>query len=103
MITSERLAFIEYQLIKRGLFEKEVRKKIRINAPVTSIVGASVETRLRRKGTIADPASFIGKETYRVIIISLESQNLLENPTFEVSDVRGWLIIIQRVTESLAI
>jgi hypothetical protein len=54
------------------------------------------ETRIRKKGTIDEPPSLFSKEEYNVLIVSLDTPEGQENPSFEVKDPEGWVTAIQK-------
>lgn len=100
ILTSKRFIFIQQEVVERGGFlkkKKELRNVgIKMNLPVEKVLGVSTETRERKKNTIDDPPSLFSKEQYKVMVVSLDTQDGMENPCFEVSDVEGWTMAIQR-------
>jgi hypothetical protein len=100
MLTNKRFIFIQQELVERGGFlskKKELRSVgIKINLPIEKVVGAMTETRERKKNTIDDPPSMFSKEQYRVLIVSMDTPEGQENPSFEVRDIEGWTSAIQR-------
>ena len=101
ILTNKRFIFIQQELVKRGGFlrkKKELRNiGIKINLPVDKVLGITTETRERKKNTIDDPPSLFSKEQYRVMIVSLDTPEGMENPAFEVADAEGWTVAIQRI------
>ncbi|MBS7614949.1 hypothetical protein KEJ18_04380 [Candidatus Bathyarchaeota archaeon] len=100
ILTNKRFIFIQQEVVERGGIlskKKEVRNVgIKINLPVTSVLGAMTETRERKKGTIDAPPSLFSKEQYNVLIVSLDTPEGQENPSFEVRDLDGWTAAIQK-------
>ena len=100
ILTNKRLIFIHQELVERGGFlskKKELRNVgVKINLPISNVLGAITETRERKKNTIDDPPSLFSKEQYSVLIISLDTQEGQENPSFEVSDPEGWVSALQK-------
>jgi len=100
ILTNKRFIFIQQEVVERGGFlskKKELRNiGIKINLPVEKVLGVMTETRERKKNTIDDPPSLFSKEQYRVMTLSLDTPEGMENPSFEVSDIEGWTAAIQR-------
>jgi hypothetical protein len=100
ILTNKRFIFIQQELVERGGFlskKKELRNVgVKINIPVTSVLGAMTETRERKKNTIDDPPSLFSKEQYSVLIVSLDTPEGQENPSFEVADIQGWTSALQK-------
>lgn len=102
LLTNKRFAFVEQGYVESGAFfnkKKELQTKgIKINLPIEKVVGSATETRTRKKGTLNQPAGMLGKESYNVVIISLDTDNGVDNPVFEVVDPSGWSTAIQQAT-----
>jgi hypothetical protein len=102
MLTNKRFIFIQQEVVERGGIiskKKELRTVgAKINVPVESVLMSSMEPRMRKKNTIDEPPSLFSKEQYDVLIVSLDTPEGQENPSFEVSDAQGWAIAIQRAT-----
>jgi hypothetical protein len=100
ILTDKRFIFIQQEVVERGGFlakKKELRTiGVKINLPVTGVLGAMTETRERKKNTIDEPPSLFSKEQYSVLIVSLDTPEGQENPSFEVRDPEGWTSAIQR-------
>jgi hypothetical protein len=100
ILTNKRFIFIQQEMVERGGFiskKKELRNVgIKINLPIEKVLGAMTETRERKKNTIDDPPSLFSKEQYRVLIVSMDTPEGQENPSFEVGDIEGWTSAIQR-------
>ena len=102
ILTNKRFLFLEQRAVKSGGFlgfgkKTEIQTAgVRINLPIDNVVGALVETRTRKKGTLNTPPSFFSKEQYQVLVISLETEQGMENPAFEVYNARDWATAIQR-------
>ena len=100
ILTNKRFIFIQQEVVERGGFfskKKELRNVgIRMNLPVEKVLGVMTETRERKKNTIDEPPSLFSKENYRVMMVSLDTSEGMENPSFEVRDVEGWAAAIQR-------
>jgi len=69
---------------------------VKINLPIDNVIGALVETRTRKKGTLNTPPSLFSKEQYRILMVSLETEQGMENPAFEVHNAQDWVTAIQR-------
>ncbi|MDG6914257.1 MAG: hypothetical protein JRN34_00885 [Nitrososphaerota archaeon] len=106
-MTNKRFAFVEQANIQSGpFFAKKVElqtKGIKINLPIEKVVGSAMENRTRKKGTLNQPAGMFGKETYNVLIVSLDTENGVDNPVFEVRDPAGWSAAIQQATGGQAV
>lgn len=100
VLTNKRFIFIQQELVERGGFlskKKELRNVgIKINLPIEKVLGAMTETHERKKNTIDDPPSLFSKEQYPVLIVSMDTPEGQENPSFEVGDIEGWTSAIQR-------
>jgi len=100
ILTNKRFIFIQQEIVERGGFfskKKELRNVgIRMNLPVEKVLGVMTETRERKKNTTDEPPSLFSKENYRVMMVSLDTSEGMENPSFEVRDVEGWAAAIQR-------
>ncbi len=102
ILTNKRFLFLEQRVVKSGGFlgfgkKNEVQTAgVKINLPIDGVVGATVETRTRKKGTLNEPPSFFSKEPYEVLIVSLDTPEGMENPAFEVYNARDWISAIQR-------
>ena len=100
ILTNKRFIFIQQEVVERGGFfskKKELRNVgIRMNLPVEKVLGVMTETRERKKNTIDEQPSLFSKENYRVMMVSLDTSEGMENPSFEVRDVEGWAAAIQR-------
>lgn len=100
ILTDKRLIFIHQEVVERGGFlskKKELRNVgVKINLPITNVLGAITETRERKKNTIDDPPSLFSKEQYNVLIVSLDTSEGQENPSFEVRDPEGWVSALQK-------
>jgi len=98
--TNKRFIFIQQEVVERGGFlskKKELRTVgVKINLPISNVLGAMTETRIRKKGTIDEPPSLFSKEEYNVLIVSLDTPEGQENPSFEVKDPEGWVAAIQK-------
>jgi hypothetical protein len=107
LLTNKRFAFVEQANIQSGpFFAKKVElqtKGIKINLPIEKVVGSAMENRTRKKGTLNQPAGMFGKETYNVLIVSLDTENGVDNPVFEVRDPAGWSAAIQQATGGQAV
>jgi hypothetical protein len=101
ILTNKRFLFLQQQAVKSGGFlgfgsKTEVQTVgVKINLPIESVVGATVETRTRKKGTLSEPPSLFSKEPYEVLIVSLDAPTGMENPAFEVYNARDWVSAIQ--------
>ena len=100
ILTNKRFLFIHQEIVERGGFlakKKELRTVgVAINLPVTGVLGAMTESRERKKNTIDDPPSLFSKEQYNILIVSLDTPEGQENPSFEVKDPDGWTSAIQK-------
>jgi hypothetical protein len=100
ILTDKRLIFIHQEVVERGGFlskKKELRNVgVKINLPITNVLSAITETRERKKNTIDDPPSLFSKEQYNVLIVSLDTSEGQENPSFEVRDPEGWVSALQK-------
>jgi len=100
ILTDKRFIFIHQEVVERGGFlskKKELRTLgIKINLPTSNVLGAMTETRERKKNTLDDPPTLFSKERYNVLIVSLDTPEGQENPSFEVRDVEGWVSAIQK-------
>lgn len=100
IMTNKRFIFIQQEVVERGGFlskTKELRTVgVKINLPISSVLGAMIETRIRKKGTLDEPPSLFSKEQYNVLIVSLDTPDGQENPSFEVKDPEGWVSAIQK-------
>ena len=102
ILTNKRFLFLEQRAVKSGGFlgfgkKTEVQTAgVKINLPTDSVIGAIVETRTRKKGTLNQPPSLFSKEQYQVLIVSLDTPEGMENPAFEVYNAPDWVNAIQR-------
>lgn len=102
ILTSKRFLFLEQRSVKSGGFfgfgkKTEVQTAgVKMNLPIDGVVGATVETRTRKKGTMNQPPSLFSKEQYQVLIVSLDTTEGMENPAFEVYNATDWVNAIQR-------
>jgi len=100
ILTNKRFIFIQQRVVERGwLLSKRQELEtvgIKINLPIESVLGAITETRERKKGTLNKPPSLFSKERYNVLVLSLDTPEGMENPSFEVADPEGWIRAIQR-------
>jgi len=102
ILTNKRFIFLQQNTVKSGGImgfgkKSEVQTVgVKINLPVENVLGATVETRSRKKGTMSEPPSFFNKEQYQVLMVSLETQSGMENPAFEVYNAQDWVTAIQR-------
>ena len=98
--TNKRFAFLEQRLVESGPFFSKKRELqtvgIKINLPIDRVIGANVEARTRKKGTLNEPPSMFSKEQYNVLIVSLDTPDGMENPAFEVSELSMWVTVLQR-------
>ena len=76
---------------------------VRINLPIDNVIGAIVENRTRKKGTLNAPPSLFSKEPYQVLVVSLDTEQGMENPAFEVYNAQDWVIGIQRAVGGEAV
>lgn len=104
VLTNRRVLFFEQKTVKTGGFlgfnQKVETQTIgsKLNAPVDAIVGVFVETRTRKKGSVNAAPSVFSRELFQVLVISLETENSIENPSFEVNDPQDWVPAIQQVS-----
>jgi len=109
ILTNKRFLFLEQQAVKSGGFlgfgkKTEVQTVgVKINLPIESVVGAIVETRTRKKGTLNEPPSLFSKESYQVLVVSLDTERGMENPAFEVYNAQDWVTAIQRAVGGEAV
>lgn len=109
ILTNKRFLFLEQRKVKSGGFLGFGKKTetqtagVKINLPVDNVIGAIVETRTRKKGTLNTPPSFFSKEQYQVLVVSLETEHGMENPSFEVYNARDWVTAIQRTVGGEAV
>jgi len=102
ILTNKRFLFIEQKEVLSGGFMgfgghyETQTVGVRINLPIENVVGAIVENRTRKKGTLDSPASLFSKEMYQVLVVSLDTEYGMENPAFEVYNAQDWVIGIQR-------
>jgi len=100
ILTNKRFIFIHQEFVERGGFlskKKELRTVgVKINLPTSNVLGAMTETRERKKNTLDDPPSLFSKERYNVLIVSLDTPEGQENPSFEVREPEGWVSAIQK-------
>lgn len=100
VVTNKRFAFVEQEVVESGFLKKkkEIRNVgIRINIPVENVIGANIETRERKKGTLNEPPTLFSKEKYNVLIVSIEMPEGIENPIFEVSEPDVWMKVLERL------
>jgi hypothetical protein len=104
VLTNKRVLFFEQKTVKTGGFlgfnQKVETQTIgaKLNAPVDAIVGGFVETRTRKKGSVNAAPSVFSRELFQVLVVSLETENSIENPSFEVNNPQDWVPAIQRVS-----
>lgn len=102
VLTNKRFTFLEQKVVKTGLLKKTKHLEtvgVRINIPISKLIGAITESRVRKKGTLNAPPSLFSKESYTVLIVSLESEEgVVENPIFEVKNPSEWATAIQRAS-----
>ena len=109
ILTNKRFIFIEEREVKSGGFMgfggnyETQTVGVKINLPIDNVVGATVESRTRKKGTLNEPSSLFSKESYDVVVISLDTEEGMENPAFEVYNGQGWVIGIQRAVSVEAV
>ena len=109
ILTNKRFLFLEQQAVKSGGFlgfgkKTEIQTAgVRINLPIENVVGALVETRTRKKGTLNTPPSLFSKEQYQVLVVSLDTERGMENPAFEVYNAQDWVTAIQRAVGGEAV
>ncbi len=102
ILTNRRFIFLHQKTVESGgLFgfgkKSEVQTVgVKINLPVESVLGATVETRTRKKNTWSDPPSIFSKEQYQVLLVSLDTPTGMENPAFEIYNGQDWVTAIQR-------
>ena len=102
ILTNKRFIFLQQQQVKSGGFLgfgkiTEIQTAgVKINLPIDNVVGALVETRTRKKGTLNTPPSMFSKEQYQIVMVSLETEQGMENPAFEVYNAQDWATAIQR-------
>jgi len=92
ILTSKRFAFVQQHVVEEGRIRKTQRIEtvgIKINLPREKVLGAQSEARVRKTGTFS-------KENYSVLIVSLDIDQGMENPVFQVADPKGWETAIQR-------
>jgi len=92
ILTSKRFAFVQQRTVEEGRIRKTQRIEtigIKINLPREKVLGAQSEARVRKTGTFS-------KENYSVLIVSLDTDQGVENPVFQVTDPKGWETAIQR-------
>jgi len=109
ILTNKRFLFLEQKQVKSGGFlgfgkKTEIQTAgVRINLPTDSVIGALVETRTRKKGTLNTPPSLFSKEQYQLLVVSLETEHGMENPAFEVRNAQDWATAIQRAVGGEAV
>lgn len=109
ILTNKRFLFLEQRTVRSGGFlgfgkKTEIQTTgVKINLPVDNLVGAMVETRTRKKGTLNTPPSFFSKEQYEVLVASLDTEHGMENPAFEVYNAQDWVTAIQRIVGGEAV
>lgn len=102
ILTNKRFLFLEQRNVKSGGFLGFGKKTetqtvgVKINLPIENVVGALVETRTRKKGTLNQPPSLFSKEQYQVLVVALDTEQGMENPSFEVYNANDWATAIQR-------
>lgn len=102
ILTNKRFIFLQQQTVQSGGIlgfgkKSEVQTVgVKINLPIENVIGATVETRTRKKGTLNESPSFFSKEQYQVLLVSLETEYGMENPAFEVYNAQDWVTAIQR-------
>jgi len=109
ILTNRRFLFLEQKQVKSGGFlgfgkKTEIQTAgVRINLPIDGVVGALVEARTRKKGTLNTPPSLFSKEQYQLLVVSLETEHGMENPAFEVYNAQDWATAIQRAVGGEAV
>jgi len=109
ILTNKRFLFLEERNVTSGGFlgfgEKTETQTVgvKINLPIDGVIGALVENRNRKKGTLNDPPSLFSKEPYQVLVISLDTEQGMENPVFEVYNAQDWVTGIQRAVGGEAV
>jgi hypothetical protein len=104
VLTNKRVLFFEQKTVKTGGFlgfnQKVETQTIgaKLNTPVDAIVGSFVETWTRKKGSVNAAPSVFSRELFQVLVVSLETENSIENPSFEVNNPQDWVPAIQRVS-----
>lgn len=102
ILTNKRFLFLEQRSVKSSGFLGFGKKTetqtvgVKINLPIDNVVGAIVENRTRKKGTLNTPPSFFSKEPYQVLVVSMDTEHGMENPAFEVYNAQDWVTAIQR-------
>ena len=109
ILTNKRFLFLEQRNVKSGGFLGFGKKTetqtvgVKINLPIDNVIGATVETRTRKKGTLNQPPSLFSKEQYQVLVVSLDTERGMENPAFEVYNAQDWVTAIQRAVGGEAV
>ena len=109
ILTNKRFLFLQQTRVKSGGFLGFGKKTetqtigVKINLPIENVVGAVVETRTRKKGTLNTPPSIFSKEQYQILVVSLDTEQGMENPAFEVYNARDWVTAIQRAVGGEAV
>jgi len=96
LLSNKRFAFVQQRTVEEGRIKKTQRIEtigIKINLPREKVLGAQSEARSRKTGTFS-------KENFSVLIVSLDTDNGMENPVFRVTDPKGWETAIQRAMGS---
>jgi len=109
ILTNKRFLFLQQRNVKFGGFlgfgkKTEIQTVgVKINLPIDNVVGAIVETRTRKKGTLNQPPSLFSKEQYQVLVVSLDTEHGMENPAFEVFNAQDWVTAVQRAVGGEAV
>lgn len=109
ILTNKRFLFLQQRNVKSGGFlgfgkKTEIQTVgVKINLPIDNVVGAIVETRTRKKGTLNQPPSLFSKEQYQVLVVSLDTEHGMENPAFEVFNAQDWVTAVQRAVGGEAV
>jgi len=109
LLTNKRFLFLEQRDVKSSGFLGFGKKTetqtvgVKMNLPIDNVVGALVENRTRKKGTLDTPPSMFSKEQYQVLVVSLDTERGMENPAFEVYNAQDWVTAIQRAVGGEAV
>ena len=109
ILTNKRFLFLEQKQVKSGGFlgfgkKTEIQTAgVKINLPIDGVIGALVENRTRKKGTLNTPPSLFSKESYQLLVVSLDTDQGMENPAFEVYNAQDWATAIQRAVGGEAV
>jgi hypothetical protein len=101
MLSNKRLMFLQEEVVEEpGLFHRKRDLDVvglKLDLPVDKIVSTSTDTRQRKRGTWDARPTLLSDETYKVLILSLQTENGIENPVFEVATPDSWVSAIQSV------